>query len=572
MPALDGGVGRMKGQPSDNGYGCLDDGRQPTVPVGRFPARTEPEAIRMVRKTLAYEADSKPGEWRHRLTVLAGIPAYNPIVDRLVESMAFARFDKLDPSWTGRAIYSNPSSRFSVPDDRLHDQARKYVEDGEAWTLYLGHSNATGLWGGGARYLDRSDWATLKIARGPGVFATFGCNGCQLKGDHGEGYGVAAMRNPDGPVAVIGSHGICFAAMVQLATDGLVKGAFSGKSPERLGAAWLAIKAGVAKGDIDDLSFAMLDAVDGDSSIPQATQRLEHLEMFTLLGDPALKLAATPADLTLKTDDAAAPGATVTIHGTAPARLNGARVHVVAERPVSSTPDRPGDAADGAGAGARSGADAKSRTGQPLRRGRGGGDGQGRPVRGEAGIAGEAAVGAAARPRVRRHGHAGGARRADAGRAVGAGSPRPYAGGCNMVKQFDEDGVSFRYPDDWTLEREQTESGWTASLQSKETAFLVVTLDRGMPEPERMADSALEALKTEYPGLDADAAVDMVSGEMAVGHDVAFFSFDLPNTAWTRSLYCGAGTLLLYWQMNDLELQTTEPVLKAITGSLKVEE
>ena len=141
-----------------------------------------------------------------------------------------------------------------------------------------------------------------------------------------------------------------------------------------------------------------------------------------------------------------------------------------------------------------------------------------------------------------------------------------------MVKQFDEDGVSFRYPDDWTLEREETEDGWTASLQSPQTAFLVVTLDRGMPEPERMVNTALEALKSEYPGLDADPAVDMVAGEMAVGHDIAFFSFDLPNTAWTRSLYCGAGTLMLYWQANDLELEATEPVLRAITGSLNVEE
>ncbi len=141
-----------------------------------------------------------------------------------------------------------------------------------------------------------------------------------------------------------------------------------------------------------------------------------------------------------------------------------------------------------------------------------------------------------------------------------------------MVKQFDEDGVSFRYPDDWTLEREETESGWTASLQSRETTFLVVTLDRGMPEPERMVQTALETLKSEYPLLDADSAMDLLAGEMAVGHDIAFFSFDLPNTAWTRSLYCGAGTLLLYWQANDLELPETEPVLRAITGSLKVEE
>ncbi len=212
------------------------------------------------------------------------------------------------------------------------------MRDGQAWTLYLGHSNMEGMWGGGAHYLDRDDWAKLKIARGAGVFATFGCYGCQLRGNHGEGYGVAAMRNPDGPVAVIGSHGVCFAAMVQLATDGLVESTFAGRSPERLGATWLAIKAGVAKGKIDDLTFGLLDAVDGDGDIPQAAQRLEHLEMFTLLGDPALKLAATPADLTLKADGDATPGATIRIRGTAPARLNGGRVQVVAERPVSSQP------------------------------------------------------------------------------------------------------------------------------------------------------------------------------------------------------------------------------------------
>jgi len=338
VPPLDGGVGRMKGQPSDNGYGCLDDGREPSVPVGRFPARTEQEAVQMVQKTLAYERDDRPGEWRHRLTVLAGVPAYNPLVDRLVETMAFARFDRLDPSWTGKAIYSSPQSRFCVPDDRLQTQALKYVQGGQAWTLYLGHSNMEGMWGGGAHYLDRDDWSKLKIGRGAGVFATFGCYGCQLKGESGEGYGVTAMRNPDGPVAVIGSHGICFAAMVQLATDGLVESTFAGRSPERLGATWLAIKRGVAEGKIDDLTFGLLDAVDGDGAIPQATQRLEHLEMFTLLGDPALKLAATPADLTLKADDAAARGATVAIHGTAPPRLNGGRVMVVAERPVSSQP------------------------------------------------------------------------------------------------------------------------------------------------------------------------------------------------------------------------------------------
>ncbi len=236
VPPLDGGVGRMKGQPSDNGYGCLNDDHQATAPVGRFPAHTVAEAAAMVQKTLHFEHDHEPGEWRRRMTILAGIPAYNPLVDRMVETMAFARLDRLDPSWTGRAVYSNPRSRFCPPDDKLQSTSLKYVEDGEAWTLYLGHSNADGLWSGRAHYLDRADWAKLKIRRGAGVFATFGCEGCQLIGKRGEGYGVAAMRNPNGPVAVIGSTGICFAAMVQLATDGLIESTFSGKTPERLGA------------------------------------------------------------------------------------------------------------------------------------------------------------------------------------------------------------------------------------------------------------------------------------------------------------------------------------------------
>ena len=56
----------------------------------------------------------------------------------------------------------------------------------------------------------------------------------------------------------------------------------------------------------------------------------------------------------------------------------------------------------------------------------------------------------------------------------------------------------------------------------------------------------------------------MLAGEVAVGHDIEFFSLDLANTVWTRCLYCAAGTLLVYWQMNDLELPTMEPVVRAV--------
>jgi hypothetical protein len=338
LPPLRGRVSRMKGEPSDNGYGCPGDGLVPTVAVGRFPARSEEECRAMVAKTLAHERDDRPGAWRRRLTVLAGVPAFNPLVDKLVEGLALARFDRIDPCWCGQALYHNEQSRFCVPDDRLHDRAVEMVQEGQAFTLYLGHSNAEGLWGGRARYLDRDDWASVKMVHG-GIFATFGCLGCQLSGPDGEGYGLAAVRNPNGPVAVLGSHGICFAAMVELAADGLFESLFTGKPPDRLGDAWLCLKSGLASRKVEPLTFRLLDTVDGDAKIPLAEQRLEHVEMLVLLGDPALRLPTMSADVRLTVADAVAPGKSVTVQGEVPARLAGAKVRVTLERPPSSEPD-----------------------------------------------------------------------------------------------------------------------------------------------------------------------------------------------------------------------------------------
>ncbi len=65
-----------------------------------------------------------------------------------------------------------------------------------------------------------------------------------------------------------------------------------------------------------------------------------------------------------------------------------------------------------------------------------------------------------------------------------------------MIKEFSQGGVSFHYPDNWTLELEEADGGWTVTLQSKETAFFVITLDATMPAPEEMAKTALEALRS----------------------------------------------------------------------------
>ncbi len=141
-----------------------------------------------------------------------------------------------------------------------------------------------------------------------------------------------------------------------------------------------------------------------------------------------------------------------------------------------------------------------------------------------------------------------------------------------MPRVFQEDGLSFRYPDNWKLEREGSDNGWTVLLQSPSTAFLLVTVDGSLPDPEDMAISALEAMRSDYPDLEAETRIDHLAGQPAVGHDISFFNLDLTNTCWTRAFTCDAGTVLVLCQANDLDLGQYEAALRAVCASLRVED
>jgi hypothetical protein len=141
-----------------------------------------------------------------------------------------------------------------------------------------------------------------------------------------------------------------------------------------------------------------------------------------------------------------------------------------------------------------------------------------------------------------------------------------------MSRDYHHEGISFRYPDNWRLDREESEDGWTVLLQSPDTAFMTLTCDRSGASTEEMAAAALEALRADYPTLEANPQVETLADQMALGHDIQFFSLDLTNTCWTRSLYSDAGAVLILCQVNDTELDEYEPILRAIRASLKVEE
>jgi hypothetical protein len=141
-----------------------------------------------------------------------------------------------------------------------------------------------------------------------------------------------------------------------------------------------------------------------------------------------------------------------------------------------------------------------------------------------------------------------------------------------MPLVFQANGIRFQYPDSWRLTREDAETGWTVSVESPETAFFMLTFDDQMPEVGLVAQTVLDALRADYPELEAEDTVESIAGQPALGHDIRFFSLDLTNTCRTRSFYSDAGTILLMWQTNDLELDDVEPVFRAICASLRVDD
>jgi hypothetical protein len=329
----------MNGQASDYAYGLPGEDGTPRVAVGRFPGRTVEEIRGMVQKTLRLEQDCQPGVWGNRIVLLQGNPGGGALAEMFVEQATSPRLQRLHPAWSLRAISHSEASVYYLPTSRLRDMGLDYLQAGQLFSLYLGHSDASGLWSNGSYLMSREDWANLNIQHCQGVLFTCGCFACEWSGANGIGYGLAAMRNPHGPAAVIGACGESYSAPGLLAIDGFLGCCSTPPFPVRLADYWLAMQTGLARGPLDAGLFALYDQFDGSGGkVPLSVQRREHLEMWLLLGDPALRLPLTPLDILLDPLASVTAGKQVTVRGRLPDRLRGATVHISIERPLGVKP------------------------------------------------------------------------------------------------------------------------------------------------------------------------------------------------------------------------------------------
>jgi hypothetical protein len=138
-----------------------------------------------------------------------------------------------------------------------------------------------------------------------------------------------------------------------------------------------------------------------------------------------------------------------------------------------------------------------------------------------------------------------------------------------MPATFNGLGISFQYPDNWSLDDSDALLGRkSVTVYSPGGAFWSVTVHSASADPAKLAAAVVEALKQEYEGLEAQDAEETIAGQHLIGYDLAFYCLDLTNTAQVRSLQAGNSTYTLYCQAEDREFERVRRVFQAISTAL----
>jgi hypothetical protein len=330
---------RMKGLPTDLPW-AEQDGKR-AWEVGRLPARSAEEAKAMVQKILAWPGAQAAQMAFPLLRILGGnhnSAEFGTQADRMSNTISGRIIQKFPAQWSLDGAIHVDGSPWQIASTDLAEITQEMITSPATILAYMGHSGWDGGISKNTTFLRSADWRNLPFkGNSPGLFFTCGCFSCQLSAK-GEAYGLAAMRAANGPPAVIGAAEESWAAMGVLTLEHILATLNRPAAPLRTGDIWEATLAGLEIGTAPP-EFPLLDMVDGtQGQVPLDQQRLEHREMWTLLGDPAMSLVIPPTVIELASPVTTKDGAVLKISGQLPPGLPTAKLSITLERHPSSVP------------------------------------------------------------------------------------------------------------------------------------------------------------------------------------------------------------------------------------------
>ncbi|MBP85944.1 MAG: hypothetical protein CMJ64_04375 [Planctomycetaceae bacterium] len=287
---------------TDNWYVDLDDDQLPDVPIGRLSVDTPQQLVTIVDKILRYERERKPGTWRRRLNFVAGVGGFGALADSVLET-ATKKFltELIPPAYEISMTYGSWRSPYCPDPRQFHTATLDRLNEGSLFWVYIGH--------GQRRFLDRvrtpsgfhhifdtDDVRKLHLAGGAPIAVFLACYTGSFD-EVRDCLGEELVRSEQGPVAAFCGSRITMPYAMAVMGNELMDQYFVQKRAT-LGEAVLHAKRQMARTLTTEEQAAnpnrhLLDALAAAISPAKDMldeERLEHVQLFNLLGDPLLRL------------------------------------------------------------------------------------------------------------------------------------------------------------------------------------------------------------------------------------------------------------------------------------------
>ncbi|HEX4147748.1 MAG TPA: C25 family cysteine peptidase, partial [Pirellulales bacterium] len=280
-----------------NPYGDLDGDGVPELAVGRWPVASPRETTEAVRKVLAYEEATEGGDWQRRVSFVAGTSGAGAMSDAASEIAARTLIAQhIPPAYISSMTYANWHSPYCPEPGLFQSMAVERLNEGCLFWVYLGHGQRqhvdyVRVPQGYYPILDRRVAAGLSCRTAPPIALLMACYTGAIDG-RDECLAETLLKTHGGPVAVLASSRVSMPYAMSVLGIELIRGYFT-HSRATLGDLQLEAKRDTihrSRADATSLTLDTLARIINPRSSDLAAERLEHLALFNLLGDPLLRL------------------------------------------------------------------------------------------------------------------------------------------------------------------------------------------------------------------------------------------------------------------------------------------
>ena len=260
---------------------------------------------------MAYESTPPVHDSRRLMRFITSEGRFGALIDQLTERL-FRNVvaEAIPPAFDIEITFASASSPFLWPPRQFNEKVVGAINDGALFYTYVGHGWAHGfdsLRVGRDRYpiLSLPDVPKINVTGTPPIMLVVACTTAQFDTPRGVGIGEALLANPNGPVAYWGATRVCHPAANSVIGRALALHMVQEGEDRRLGdvirKAWDSVldPASVKSDPQQGLIRIVVKSFIGEADMDRLV--LEGRWMYTLLGDPALRIAFPVEDLRVST-------------------------------------------------------------------------------------------------------------------------------------------------------------------------------------------------------------------------------------------------------------------------------